>query len=247
METVLIEQAKAAGIFDHPDNIGAARECFVNNFLKSITPPRTQIWTGEIIDHTVTPSSQERRKQVDLAISRDDVPVLTFDEHTALMPCEAVLATIEVKSQLNKQHMFRALDAIQAWRQLTRPPFQGIYAGYMPDRILNFIFAFNAPAFETISGYMREYSRQNGLPLENLFDVCTILNKGTIATNTGITVNQIADNRKYVFIEQQQDNLFAFLYAIYINTGLFLSTPPNLIEYFRNRPLNQTRTAGLFE
>jgi hypothetical protein len=246
MEVVLAAQAKAAGIFDHPDNIGRARECFVNDFLKNNLPPTFKIWTGEIIDHTVTPANQKRRRQVDLAVTRSDVPVLSLGD-SALMPCEAVLATIEVKSQLNKQHFFNALTAIQAWREMERLPFTGLQKKYTPERIMNFIFAFQGPTVETLYKHMVKYSAKHNVPFDGLFDICIILGHSTIAANNGLVLsNPHADphDHPYIFVEQRQDNLFLFLHALFFYAGQF-STPPNLTGYFVGRSLNYERNGRL--
>src|SRR4051812_11241087 len=106
LEDELMAQANKASIFDHGDNIGGAREAFINGFLRDNLPARLQLWTGEIIDRTVTPANTERRKQVDIAIARDDVSVFHIGGGKRLMPCEAVLSTIEVKSTMTKEHFF---------------------------------------------------------------------------------------------------------------------------------------------
>ena len=211
MEKVLATQAEAAGIFDHPDNIGEAREVFMNHFLKNNLPPHLRLWTGEIIDHTVTPTNQKRRHQVDLAVARDDVPVFRVDEDAAaLMPCEAVLATIEVKSQLTKEHAFSAFRAIQAWRAMERSGGAGIaLVRAPPSRIINYIFAFKGPTIETLAAYMREFSDKNAVPLGHLFDVCVVLNRGTIIVNDGSVLVKQGEH-SCLWLEQDQDNLFLF-------------------------------------
>jgi hypothetical protein len=238
MEKVLVTQAEAAGIFDHPDNIGAAREVFVKHFLKNNLPPHLQLWTGEIIDHTVTPNNRDRRHQVDLAIARDDVPVFRVDENAAaLMPCEAVLATIEVKSQLTKEHAFSALRAIRAWRAMERSDGSVIaLVKAPPSRIINYIFAFKGPTIETLAAYMREFSDKNSVPLGFLFDVCVVLDRGTIVVNDGEVLERKGEH-SYLWLEQEQDNLFLFMASMFRSATGFLSTPPALERYFEHREL----------
>jgi hypothetical protein len=244
MERVLESQAMAAGIFDHPDNIGGARELLVSQFLKNNLPPHLRLWTGEIIDHTVTPANQERRHQVDLAVARDDVPVFLVDENgPALMPCEAVLATIEVKSRLTKQHAFGAFKAIQAWRGMDRTPFVGISSGNTPrDRIVNYIFAFAGPTIQTLIAYMQEFSQVNGVPLGSLFDVCVVLKQNIIFVNDGVLIQEQGEH-SHLWLDQEQDNLFMFMISLFRCASGFVSTPPNLERYFGTRRL-QPRQSG---
>lgn len=238
MEKVLVTQAEAAGIFDHPDNIGAAREVFVKHFLKSNLPPHLQLWTGEIVDHTVTPNNQDRRHQVDLAIARDDVPVFRVDENAAaLMPCEAVLATIEVKSQLTKEHALRAFRAVQAWRAMERSGGGGIALGRtLPSQIINYIFAFKGPTIETLALYMQEFSDANAVQIGNLFDACLVLNRGVVCVNDS-TVFPKQNEHTFLWFEQERDNLFVLMVSLLRAASGFLTTPPVLDRYFGNREL----------
>ena len=244
MERVLEAQAVAAGIFDHPDNIGDARELFVNEFLKNNLAPHLRFWTGEIIDHTVTPTNQARRHQVDLAVARDDVPVfLVGEKAAALMPCEAVLATVEVKSQLTKAHAFSAFKAIQAWRKMDRKAFSLMTSGRMRDRIVNYIFAFKGPSVQTLTSYMEEFAEQNAVPLSSLFDVCMVLKQNIVLANDG-TVTPQQNGHDYLWFEQEQDNLFLFMVSLFRCATGFLSTPPELGRYFDQRQL-QPKKAGV--
>jgi hypothetical protein len=243
MESVLVTQAEAAGIFDHPDNIGDARELFVNQFLKNNLPPHLRLWTGEIIDHTVTPTNQERRHQVDVAVARDDVPVFLVGERSAaLMPCEAVLATIEVKSQLTKQHAFGAFRAIQAWRAMERTAGSSIaLVKAPPNRIINYVFAYAGPTVATLVTYMREFSEKNAVPLGNLFDACVVLNRGAIIVNDGAALEKQGEHT-YLWLEQKQDNLLLLMASVFQAATGFLSTPPALNRYLAGRPLQPTQS-----
>jgi len=242
LEDELEAQARKAGIFTHPDNIGGARECFVKGFLQDNLPPKLRLWTGEIIDHTVTPQSTERRKQVDVAIARDDVPAFRIGGDKYLMPCEAVLATVEVKSNLSKDHFFNALDAIRAWRTLQRLPSVGfkMVQSNIPDRILNYIFAFQGPTVETLIRYMEEYTQFRGVLPNNLFDLCVVLRRFTIVPNNA-SVFVKAPEGDYAWLEQKQDNLASFLAALFNSACMLMSSPPNLAGYFVGRQPNPER------
>lgn len=74
LDDELEARAKKVGVFDHPDNLGGARECFVGELLRHNMPAKLKLWTGEIIDHTVTPENDERGRQVDVTVARDDIP-----------------------------------------------------------------------------------------------------------------------------------------------------------------------------
>jgi hypothetical protein len=245
-ENELEAKARKAGVFDHPDNIGAARECFVKEFLKDNLPAKTQLWTGEIIDHTMNYEDKHRRKQVDVAIARDDVPAFRIGGDKYLMPCEAVLATVEVKSRLSKEHFFAALDAIQHWRKLHRLPALGFRTFYpnIPDRILNYIFAFDGPTAETLSKYMEEYARTRGVSPLVLFDLCIVLRRFSIAPNNKSLFREFPSGA-YICLERQQDNLACFLAALFFGALAGISSPPTLDGYFMGRDPAPDRIATI--
>jgi hypothetical protein len=246
VENELEAKAKKAGVFDHPDNLGAARECFVREFLKDNLPAKTQLWTGEIIDHTINFEDTERRKQVDVAIARDDVPAFRIGGDKYLMPCEAVLATVEVKSRLTKAHFFNALDAIQHWRKLRRLPTSGfaLVRPNFPNRILNYIFAFDGPTIDTLAKYMEEYARSRGVSPLNLFDLCIVLRRFTIAPNNETVLTKFREGA-YAWLEQKQDNLAALMAALFTGACAFTSTPPEIGGYFAGRPPSPDRVGSL--
>lgn len=234
MEAVLIAQGTAAGIFDHPNNIGGAREVFVKNFLSLNIPPKYRIWDGEMIDHTVTPNDKTGRKQVDVAIARDDVFVFRTAEGSALMPCEAVLATLEVKSDLNKQHLLVALDAIQSFGKLQRTNPGGISSGslLLPNKIFNYIFGFNGMTLLTLQQHMEEYSRSKPADICSLFDLCIVLRRFVVFNRSMFPyLGYNGPDANYVWFEQEKDNLFFLLASLVQSCCSFIAVPPDLSRY----------------
>ncbi len=236
-EDALFANAKKAGIFSHPNNIGQAREVFVNNFLQNNLPAKLTLWNGEIVDYKTTPKTQGRRNQIDIGVVREDMSVISPDGKTAMIPYEAVLATIEVKSVLTEKHLLPALNAIQNLRKLKRAPRKFVANfGYVPPRIVNFIFAYDGPKSSTAIKYLKKYKMDNEISDANLFDVLTVIKKYTfIAT-------QAADKKKkcnvdYYLFQHNNDNLFVFMKFLYFSSSGFLSMPPSIQPYFQNRSL----------
>lgn len=234
-ENTLLAIAKKAGIFNNPINIGKAREVFVDHFLHNNLPAKLKWWNGEVIDYKTTPKTQGRRNQIDIGVVREDVPVISPDGKTAMMPYEAVLATIEVKSVLTENHLGFALNAIQNLRKLKRAPRKFVADfGYVPPRIVNFIFAYDAPLPQTTIKYLKKYKVDNKVLDTNLFDVLTVMKKYTIIAIQG------AENKKkcdadYKLFQQDNDNLFIFMKFLYFCSSGFLSIPPSIQPYFENR------------
>ena len=110
------------------------------------------------------------------------------------MPCEAVLATIEVKSQLTKEHAFNAFSAVQAWRRLDRAAFVMMQSDKMGERIVNYIFAFKGPTAQTLHSYMKEFAERNAVPFSDLFDVCMVIAHSLVVLGYGAE-NVAAEDR----------------------------------------------------
>lgn len=231
----MIAEARKAGVFTHPGNVGGAREALTSKGLSANLPARLRMWSGEIIDQTHRPGAQSR-KQIDLALVRDDVPVFELSGSTAVMPCEAVFATIEVKSMLNKQHLEASLLAIQELRSLSRAPSLMLHDGGAINRMLHYIVAFDSPALSTVKANILELAEREAWPLEDLFDGCIVLGKGVIMRATpGVICPGEGHNWCYATIEHPDENLFWLMWSLYRFSAGFVAAPPQLSGYFENR------------
>src|SRR5262249_52084136 len=152
--------------------------------------------------------------------------------------------TVEVKSNLSKDHLFKALDAIQAWRSLKRVQ-GGISLGAPPlPRMLNYIFAYSGPTMLTTMKHIEEYCNLHRIREEPLVDLCVTLRRGVILPNDGAIFKQPGKG-DYLWYEQEQDNLFILLISWFSRVCTFLSTPPNLALYIINRNMPHT-DSGIF-
>ncbi len=97
--------AERAGLFDHPTLTGSAREFIVQELLRSFLPARCGIGSGRVIAATESPSPQ-----IDIVIFDKSFPQFEMPGGSALFPVESVIATIEVKSRLDKVSLEQALD-----------------------------------------------------------------------------------------------------------------------------------------
>jgi len=91
-----LKDFKASGNYHHSVLKGRAREIFITNLLKPFLQPEIGICTGVVID-----SLNNHSKQIDIIIyNKAVVPSFLLNENEGVIPIEAVLATIEVKSVL---------------------------------------------------------------------------------------------------------------------------------------------------
>lgn len=99
------ESDLAASLVEHGGELGNAREALINGVLSRILPSIYEVGTGEIIDHL-----GKHSRQIDIVIARRDFPSLTLPSGSKVYPIESVLATIEVKSELDSQTLNQALE-----------------------------------------------------------------------------------------------------------------------------------------
>jgi len=103
---ILQEESQLAGnMVTHMGELGSARESIVKGVLERVLPSMYDIGTGEIIDHTGAHS-----RQIDIVISRRDFPTLRLPSGSRLYLVESVLATVEVKSTLDRATLTEALE-----------------------------------------------------------------------------------------------------------------------------------------
>jgi len=99
------ESSLAGLLLKHKGELGDAREALIDGVLSRVLPSGYEIGSGEIID-----AYGGRSKQIDIVISRRDAPSLLLPSGSRLYLVESVLATIEVKSGLDKRELTKALE-----------------------------------------------------------------------------------------------------------------------------------------
>ncbi|GAA4785638.1 hypothetical protein GCM10023200_19480 [Actinomycetospora chlora] len=108
-----------AQVFQHMGTRGAAREEALRRFLEDRLPRTFSVASGQAVDRNGTLS-----RQLDLMVydSNRNPPLVAGSN--ALLPAEAVLAVIEVKSSLNSAEVERSLlnaASVQALRPYNKP------------------------------------------------------------------------------------------------------------------------------
>jgi hypothetical protein len=101
---------KAAGAFDHRATIGTSREDALIEFLRKRLPTRFGVARGEVVD-----IGGRRSGQVDVVIFDQamNTPLTSDSGGSVILPAEALLAAIEVKSTLTKDETKKALLGAQ--------------------------------------------------------------------------------------------------------------------------------------
>lgn len=99
------ESELVSKLVKHPVEVGNAREALIKGVLDRILPSIYDVGTGIIVDHLGKSS-----RQIDIVISRRDMPALKLPSGSKVYLFESVLATIEIKSTLTKGILQDALE-----------------------------------------------------------------------------------------------------------------------------------------
>ncbi len=144
LEKSLISQSDIPGNSGHPQHKGFPRESFIREFLDGHLSERVAIGTGEIIDVHSEPDG--KRNQHDIIIYRRSYPKIHIGGNICAFLSESVVATIEVKSTLDKDELKKAVKAAHNTKRLERNSYVPLPIGYQPPSILSYVVAYNGPA-----------------------------------------------------------------------------------------------------
>lgn len=169
LEQSLRGDAALAGLLGHGTLIGNAREFFVRRVLRTVLPPAVHVGTGRVIGMDGTLSNQ-----IDVIVYDPQFPVMEIDEGQGLYFAEGVIATIEVKSTLDKEKLFQSLDNCYS---VTSIPSKALSTTYSISRSQisigsnraftssTYIFAFESDTdnYETLGNRVVEWLDKNSL------------------------------------------------------------------------------------
>ncbi|NOI60513.1 DUF6602 domain-containing protein [Vibrio coralliilyticus] len=111
----LLASSRMFEVADHNDIKGYGRESLAKDFLSSHLPNMIDFFTGEILD-----SEDNRSSQIDLILYGSHCPKLPLIDDFHLAFVDAVLAAIEVKSNLDSKQMQSCMKASERLKRLKR-------------------------------------------------------------------------------------------------------------------------------
>ncbi|TCK95577.1 DUF6602 domain-containing protein [Paraburkholderia sp. BL9I2N2] len=162
VEDQLLATSKIPANSGHSLHKGTPREAFIKEFLEAHLPSTLAIGSGELIDSESQPA--EPRRQFDLVIYKRSLPKLDFGGGISGFLAESVVATIEVKSTLDKAGMQQAITAARAAKQLKKCETWSFSSGYVPPAILSFVVAYAGPQqMETVLNWITEIEAAQGI------------------------------------------------------------------------------------
>lgn len=87
--------------------MGTAREKVVQKLLSRVLPSIYEVGSGQLVD-----AEGRYSKQMDVVIARRDFPIFCGPGESKTYPIESVLATIEVKTHLDGERLWEAMENI---------------------------------------------------------------------------------------------------------------------------------------
>jgi hypothetical protein len=146
----------------HPLHKGTPREAFIKEFLETHLNSTVAIGSGEIIDFQSRPGAM--RNQFDIVIFKRNYPRLDFGGGVNGFFVESVVATIEVKSTLDKPSIEQSVKAALVTKRLKKSEIKAFSTGYIPPSVLNFVVAYDGPAkMESVQNWIKEVYSASGL------------------------------------------------------------------------------------
>ncbi len=192
-ERDLWSQWERATAFDHSGTRGTSREDGVREFLRNKLPGRYRVVEGEVVDRF-----DRRSTQLDVIVydQMKDGPIET-DNGRELVPAEAVLGVVEVKSVLSEGEWKTCFKAAKKLRDLR--PFGHRFIGRRTGgtsaadnrcRLFYSIMSFETNLSST-DWLSKEWARAKGAASSqasslDTIDRCLVLSEGLIAPSRSI-------------------------------------------------------------
>lgn len=165
IENSLIAIGQIPANSGHPLHKGTPREAFIKEFLTKHISETVAIGTGEIIHYSST--TDEIRNQLDIIVYRRDYPKLDYGGGINAYLADSVVATIEVKSELDKDGLRQAVKAAKKLKVLsftTISHYKSIESNTFPLGILNYLVAYRGPSdMRTVYNWLEQIHLEEGL------------------------------------------------------------------------------------
>lgn len=163
----VVAQAAALSAVQHSGLRGQLREILAAGLLRPLLPPGFGLATGEVVS-----AYNDHSPQVDIIVyDQAKVPPLLVDEAVGLVPIEAAIATIEVKSVLTATELRSSHESAKRIQAL---PFAPAVDGstQIPLSPLTALFAFGSDLTERTE--LDRYRTQGGNDDRGLLQVCVV-------------------------------------------------------------------------
>ena len=173
---ILNEQFAASYIVTHKGVRGAAREKnLVREFLSTHFPPQFGYATGEVAS-----ADGKRSRQQDIIIYHATrAPVLYRQDEIQVVPSEAALAVVEVKTHLTSHELKKSAKQLASVKGLARNAYLGQHLNVeSSDKqgILGYVFAYDSADLASLAKTLAGMPEHHRSAIDGVF----VLNKGSL-------------------------------------------------------------------
>lgn len=219
-------ECKKSGILGSSSDVGKLRELFVHRILRNALPSSVEICDGIIFD-----ADDQRSFQQDVIIYRRDMPRLSAGDGPRLHFIEGVLATIQVKSFLDKAEFERSIDNLGSVKRLRITRGVSMAVGRpIPKSVQCYVFAYDSIRPDELRRLTHEAASTAGK--DSLFDCLTVLGKHTMYRDDGSVVRKQYSGDFALDISPKLSLLLFFLHLLYTTSGFFVA-PLDVAEYLK--------------
>ncbi|MBI2043797.1 hypothetical protein HYT24_00330 [Candidatus Pacearchaeota archaeon] len=218
-------KAEKIGLSRHSSTIGTNREILLAKYFKELMPSFFNYGNGVIIDSEGNMSSQE-----DLIIYS---PFMGgFDNESSLFPVDGVCATVEIKSNLDRQKLKEAFENIRSIKKFHYSLIPKTYAGEWKEKVCCNIFSYDSISASTLKGHIFELQNELKLKDEEMFDNLCV-NGQYIFTKSSKAVEHFSRKKgeKYVCLLLEENSISYFIDLIINDMNVPLSPIPLFIKY----------------
>ncbi|EJL6539162.1 hypothetical protein NMT40_003665 [Vibrio cholerae] len=247
IEKTLSSYYELTSISGHSGNMGVSRELIVKHFLSQNLSSSLDFTGGEVFD-----CNNQKSGQLDIIIHQSSAMKLNIGEGLDLIPVDCAKAIIECKSSLQSGSMKSrgssslkvALDACVKVKSLKRINPVGMDEQYlknrnMPKEALDllynisglkvsleetpyFIVAFKGPREHTLRDKLFEYMNVNGIPLEKMPNMITILGSQgySLVKNDGFFMKKVTEPKRVHWsrlVEAESSLVALYMYLMKIS------------------------------
>lgn len=200
---VFNSQYAATRVIQHAVTAGQAREQIIRDFLQAHLPELVSVVSGEIVD-----ANNNYSKQQDVVLVLKSIPRLPFASGSDIIFQEGVVATIEIKTNLNGATIASIASNIQSVKNLSSniggSASLGISHKWPSHQILTAVLTYSGASFENIDSALKELE-ETARP-----DLVLDLEKGLLVKNHGLLLDQVP-NARYILVEGAAKGFMFFM------------------------------------
>jgi len=209
--SILNSQYEATKVFHHAGTAGSAREQILKDFLSAHLPELVTVVSGQIFD-----SNENYSKQQDIVLVLKSTPRLPFASSSDLIFQEGVVATIEIKTTLNRDTLRIVGENIVSLRKLERAVVataqMAVMHSWPPEKILTAIVTYGGNSLESLASMLTKMT--NDARPDLLLD----LSKGLLIQNHRLLLEKSGDEA-YRLIDNPAEGFKVFLTFLTEITG----------------------------